>query len=640
VKGYQIILAVIALALAWTFCLRPPAFPRWDSTLNVPLYQNTFRLVDFLDSTRFQIQSDSTINFACEFPIDTVTPEGVIGLVSMEESNRIGLSDFIFTNVPGGVTGMGIEDLLGMPVPDSGLKQKVDAFERTLMRECSFPGVASAEVVYGIMRTTVSNRTGLPIDSVVIHMPFGQVRFDQVRPRTSQSSQTEMGGVYISSPMSLIIAVGSPGTGPDTLRLAKSDSFLVEVTVDSLQVSSARAKILKARGRRRYRVAARSSQPFKIDSMVLGSGVCRIVLSNDFGVPLEARLMVPKLGKNKCYHIQAHSSTMAEMDLSGIRVDNKTRTNSLLDFDVVAIPDSSDELVDLNKQDGLTVCYETRQLEPDRVAGEFQQPVYVVSVRDTLPKFVPAGAGVASAFGKNVAVGVAGHCLWGLAYAELSEAEAHFITTPTVVASDGILAYRTAKAGNGFSFDLGVVYWRNDWRFTLACLDIGPGITWTEGIEEGVYAFSLDSANVYDITTKGLFVQSFDRHPGSEFTTRLPLKLNLAAGHTFYKWLNSGLMFQGRFGNSSGWQTTGIVEVQPWSWLPLGWQLSYGRPDAPSLGLRAGLVLNRVVVTTRFDCLSGFLFGAKGVNLGIGVSCGQLHQKPAVHPFLLHYGVE
>ncbi len=258
--------------------------------------------------------------------------------------------------------------------------------------------------------------------------------------------------------------------------------------------------------------------------------------------------------------------------------------------------------------------------------------------------YLKAGAAVATALGRNVAVGAGAHYLRGLAYAELREAEAYLVTTPDVLASDGILAYRKATGGSGFAVDLGVAYWTDGWRFTLACLDISPGITWTDGVEEGVYAFSLDSGNAYDIRTQGLFVHSYQCQPGPEFVTFLPLRVNFAVGKAFARWFNCGVMFQGRSGVESypglGWRTAGIVELQPWPWLPLGLEASYGQPDGPSLGAGAGLILGQVVITTRLNYFSGVFQEAKGVQLGFDISYAQLYHKSELYPFLLHHGVE
>ncbi len=391
VKGYHVTVTIIALVLAGLFCLKPPAIPQWDADLTVPLYRGAFRLVDFLDSSLFFIQPDSTIRFAYDVPIDTVTPDGVIGLVSVDETNRIALGDFVFTDIPQGAVTVGIEDLLGYPIPDTGLKQQLEPFETTLPCTCSIPGVAYAEVLHGVLRTTVSNHTGIPIESLLVCFSFGQMRFDNLAPGTMQSQRTEIGGAVVSSPLALLVTVGSPGSAGDTVRLSKTDSLLVEIEVDSLQVANARIRIPIARGRRQCRVALGSSQPFEIDSLMLASGTCRILLANGFAVPVDAELTVPGLSQNHRRYIQGYQSTTVELDLAGVRVDNQGKTNSLLDFEVVAIPDPSDDLVDLAKGDGFVVGYETRELRAEYVAGEFRQPVYVTSVLETLPEIMPGG---------------------------------------------------------------------------------------------------------------------------------------------------------------------------------------------------------------------------------------------------------
>ena len=236
-KGYHVAIAAVTALLLGVFCLQPPALPKWDTTLNLPLYDGTFRLVDFLDSTRFHILPDSTIEFACEFPIDTVTPDGVIDVLSVDDASRIALSDFVFTGLAAAATGMGVEDLLGFPIPDTGLKIVVPPFELTLPCQAALPGVANAEVLAGVLRATVTNRTALPLDSVVLQFPFGVMP-----PGATRSSRMNIGGTCVSTPVDVTVALGSPGIGSDTTVMTKNDSLLVQVEVDSLSISSARIR--------------------------------------------------------------------------------------------------------------------------------------------------------------------------------------------------------------------------------------------------------------------------------------------------------------------------------------------------------------------------------------------------------------
>jgi len=389
VKGYQAVTATILLLLLGVFCLKPPEMPEWDTQVNVPLYSRVVRLVDFLDSTKFRILPDSSIEFHCSFPIDTVSPEGVIDLVSVNESRRIGLADFTFTSMPAFDLRVGLEDVVGMPLPDSGLKVLLPGFETSLARPCSIPDLAYAEVVSGVLRAEVTNQTGVPLDSVGISVCGLSLRLAKLGPGGVKKTSLEFGGVCFEQGAAAEIVFGSAGSGKDTVLLTKADEVKVRLELDSLKVSAAKMKVPKASGKRRCQVTTQSSKPFRIDSLRLSSGVCRIVLENQFSIPVRARLDVPAFGRSYEQDLPGRGSTQVDVDLSGARVDNRSRTNCILDFLVNAEPVRCQEFVELGKSDGVSIGYATDELKPEMIAGEFLQPVYVGTRLETLPPFLP-----------------------------------------------------------------------------------------------------------------------------------------------------------------------------------------------------------------------------------------------------------
>ncbi len=391
VKSCQVVLLTTALVLAGLFCLRPPAMPQWDTTLAVPLYQTTLRLVDFLDTSRFKVGPDSTLSFAAKFQIDTVTPAGVVDLVNTHECSRIQLPDFVLSGFCAIRTRVGLEELIGRSIPDSGTKQPVPAFERTFERAFEFSDIVWAEIARARAGIRVTNHTGLVLDSVALVFPFGCQVVGPLAAGESRLAEFDIGGTFVQSPVPALAVIGSAGTTGGTVRLSKTDSVALEFKLDSVQVVGARCRLPAARGQRWCRVMTRSTKPFKADSMVLAAGTCQIEVANDFGLPLEAEVRVPKLGRTVRCRLAGHGVSAVDLDLTGVKVDNRSRTNSLLDFEVVAVLDQTDEYVDLTKADGLTVNHTTRSLEPERVAGTFTDAVYVAARLDTLPRFLPSG---------------------------------------------------------------------------------------------------------------------------------------------------------------------------------------------------------------------------------------------------------
>lgn len=258
--------------------------------------------------------------------------------------------------------------------------------------------------------------------------------------------------------------------------------------------------------------------------------------------------------------------------------------------------------------------------------------------------FMRAGASAGSAIGRNVTAGIGFHYLRGLFYGELTDCGASFITTPEAFASDGRVAYRTATGGSGWSVDAGLAYLRNNWRLSLACLDISPGITWTDGVSEGVYAYRLDSSNAYEVSRGGRFKQTFDRGVGATFTTAVPLVVNAGAGWRVFEWLNCGALLQGKLlsrATTGNWSATTYGEAWPLEWLPVGVEAGVRDGTGAVLGLNAGLIWHAFAFVLGARDESGLLLGAKGLAYHVGINWGAFHnERDVVHPDVLHVRYE
>jgi len=390
VKGYHVAVICVVCVLVGAFCLKPPEMPQWDVSLNIPLYRGNFRLVDLLDTAQFHVQPDSTVAFAVDVPIDPVTPGEALDVFAVNKSVRIGLADFVISGLGDGQVRADLSDIVKVPLPDSGAKGVLEPFEATFERECPLSGVADADIVQGLVRVTATNYTALAFDSLVVSSALGVCRLGALPAHGIGAARMDVGGATVSSPMLLTCNVGSPGTG-DSVQLSKHDSVVVRLEFDSLRVGSARIQIPEAQGQKRCQVGIASSKPFRIDSLALNSGTCCLQVANEFGVPADVQVDVPKLGINSSYRLEGHGTVSLDLDLAGLKLDNRSRVNSLFDFHVTAEPERTEDFVELSKSDGVAVSYQTTELGTRVVAGEFLQPVYVGSARRKLPQLVPYG---------------------------------------------------------------------------------------------------------------------------------------------------------------------------------------------------------------------------------------------------------
>ncbi|MBM3314912.1 hypothetical protein FJY71_03605 [candidate division WOR-3 bacterium] len=389
-KGYQLALTLVALALVGAFCLRPPALPQWDVEVAVPLYRGQLRLGDILDSTRFHVNPDSTLTFALAVPFETVRPDGALDLVGVDELHRLEASDFLFSRVGAAPTRFTLAELLPFPIPDTGVKARLEPFQVVCEHAVPIDGIESAELLEAVVTITAANHTGLRLDSLVVQSPVGPVRFGQLGPGGRAAERRETGGLAIASPLPLRIALGSPGTGPDSLRLTKLDSVVVNVEVDSVRIATGRVRLPRASASRRCPVRLASAKPMRIDSLELAEGHCGFVVVNGFGIPLQVKLTAPRLGVASDRDVAADGSTGLDVNLEHLVIDNRSRTNSLFDFYVTAAVPRAGTWADIGKDDAVEVRYSTSGLKPRTIAGEFRQPVYVASRAFRLP-LVPGG---------------------------------------------------------------------------------------------------------------------------------------------------------------------------------------------------------------------------------------------------------
>ncbi len=386
-KGYHVAVVAVVCALAGVYCLRAPEVPEWDVEANIPLYSGCLRLVDFLDTTFFRIGADSTVAFSLALPLDTARPDEALEVLALDSTNRVELEHFVICKAGAGQVKLTLAEMTGLPLPDSGSKSRVPPFENQFSRDCRIDGLERAEVLEAVFRVTVANYSSVDFDSLAMVSPLGRLGFGPVPGGARLEARMRCAGVCLNSPFVATFIAGSSGS--DTVTLSRRDSVVFGYALESLRVGSARMRIPDCEGQRRCHVTIAPSKPFRVDSLELTEGTWSLELANDFAVPARVRLSVPALRFTGEYQLDRRGKVSVSLPLGGLRIDNRNRVNSLFDYVIWARPEATDELVELRKNDGVTVAYQTTTLRTTFVAGEFKSPVYIGSCRRVLPEVVP-----------------------------------------------------------------------------------------------------------------------------------------------------------------------------------------------------------------------------------------------------------
>lgn len=397
-KGYHVAVVGVVCALVGAYCLRAPEAPQWDVEANIPLYHGSLRLVDFLDTTLFSVGEDSLVAFSLALPLDTVRPDEALEVFAVDSTHRVELEQFVIREAGAGRARVTLAEMTGLPLPDSGTKSPLPPFENRFSRECRIDGLEQAEVAEAVVRVTATNYSSVGFDSLTMTSPLGRLDFGSVAGGAAVEARVRCAGTCLGSPFPATFIAGSSGS--DTVMLSRRDSVVFNYALESLRVGSARMRIPDCEGQRRCHVSIAASRPFRVDSLELAGGTWSLELANDFNVPARVRLSVPALRFAGEYQLDARGKVNISLPLDGLRIDSRSRVNSLFDYVVWARPEATSDFVDLRKNDGVTVTYQTTTLRTTLVAGEFKSPVYIGSCRRTLPEVFPyrlRGARVANA---------------------------------------------------------------------------------------------------------------------------------------------------------------------------------------------------------------------------------------------------
>jgi len=186
-----------------------------------------------------------------------------------------------------------------------------------------------------------------------------------------------------------------------------------------------------------------------------------------------------------------------------------------------------------------------------------------------------------------------------------------------------------ASGGSGWGFDLGGTYEISKYRFSLALLNISPGITWTENLKTNVKSITIDSTDIYQIVKNNNLndiLNSNDTSYNTEsFRTQIPAYLTLGTG---WKFDDFGSMLTLIYEQNLA--STKFSTFTPKFTFDLEWNLLQVILINPSISLggREGITYNLGLGKN----LRGFLIGinlgsiknpiitkAKGLKLGLSI---------------------
>lgn len=220
---------------------------------------------------------------------------------------------------------------------------------------------------------------------------------------------------------------------------------------------------------------------------------------------------------------------------------------------------------------------------------------------------------------RQLAVGVTGRYLRGVAYEEVTDLQGGIATFATGFQGAGHLIARTATGGTGYAVDLGAAMKLNKTYTVGAKIEsIISHITWNKETEERGYVFSFDTVTMANADAEYVVSENYTQSIPS-FTTTLPARLTVGFGKTSGKLIWAADWEQG-FRTAPGASTkprlSAGAELSVIPFLPLRAGYSVGGDRTAALSFGSGLkffgfYLDAAVVTG--STLSGY--SSRGANV-------------------------
>jgi hypothetical protein len=388
---FLILGVVLALGASSLVCLKSPRVPTWDTQVNLPLQDNTYRLLDLLDRKYFSVGADSVIQFYAEAKIDTTRPISRIQLSPKPIASSFGLGDLLLTGDYTGRFALALEDILNTPLPEQPMLLPIPAFDFAVLREVSINGIHSAELQQGVARVTVRNFSNVGLDSARVGSDLATVGFSNIRPQSGQSERQALDGGVLGTRNDVVFSGGSAGSNGIPVLVCRYDSLVVEYQLDSLRLLAAEVRLPAAHAGRKLFLGVTASNSFALESLALVQGYAELGFANNFAFPVTIDYTVAKLNARGRVDLAPFGSQSVALDLAGRALANSGLTNSLLDVYTEVSTAASGEYVQVDKRQGLGINAAIKGMRPSYLAGELGLPLYITSPKESLPRLLPNG---------------------------------------------------------------------------------------------------------------------------------------------------------------------------------------------------------------------------------------------------------
>ncbi len=305
-RGTYLTLAALGVLTLLGGCsLKNPTAPSWEVVLNLPLFDDTYEVVELLDDEDFTlVGSDSLYTVTFSEQLDRVEVGSELTLDGLDQTVATELGTFTVPADAGASTADVDLTELDPDLADLTGTQTVPAFTfGDVPKDLpAFDRFSMVTIASGSIDLTVENNTDVTFDSLEVELldaGAGDALLQRITmveaaapldSGATLSRSVDLSGLTLTNTLRMRLHGGSPG---GTVDLVQAQQLNIVATQSDLEVSSATAQVGELQFDTVETVTLTDAAD--VSSATLSSGTLTLTFDNPLDLPLELTVTLPQI---------------------------------------------------------------------------------------------------------------------------------------------------------------------------------------------------------------------------------------------------------------------------------------------------------------------------------------------------------
>ncbi|MEO0072030.1 MAG: hypothetical protein ABIK10_01135 [candidate division WOR-3 bacterium] len=348
-----------------------PRRPHWYTNLTIPLISNKkFKVIDFLDSSRFRIGDDSIITFYYRNTIDSFFPIDSLRISDLLDSTKIYFRDFTVSNLDSTRIALSSSEITGLVLPETTTYVTIPPFSRIITRPVRFRNFEFLSVAMAKLKITIYNRTRLIFDTIDCFLDGTElVHLLSVDSMSVSEHIVRLENLNLDSILVFSTHITSSGSS-NSIPISANDSLVFIVSFDSLKINSGAFRSCVPRNlvlNKQKICYLQSNYSIRLTNLEFNSGRLSVSLQNNFPFSCSVAIFFTEFNIDTAFQIFSYDSLTINFELTSYHNNSAYLIPITLNYTLAVSLDSS--LITILPDHFLRVDYQLQNIEVDSVVA-------------------------------------------------------------------------------------------------------------------------------------------------------------------------------------------------------------------------------------------------------------------------------